>query len=196
MMPARAPAASPLPMCPLSIFSVTLLDLAALMDEIQAIIDRVAMAVEFVFGFALLAGLLVLFAAVHATLDERLRESAVLRTLGAGRGVVARGLAAEFLALGVIAGLLAAVGASGIGFLLARHVFDIAFTFKPRPPRLRHRGGRPRGDGLRAYGDAAGIEQRPARDPAAGVTAIRGRVWVNTWTFASRHGTIAPSSAR
>ena len=111
--------------------SVTLLDLAALMDEIQAIIDRVAMAVEFVFGFALLAGLLVLFAAVHATLDERLRESAVLRTLGAGRGVVARGLAAEFLALGVIAGLLAAVGASGIGFLLARHVFDIAFTFNP-----------------------------------------------------------------
>ncbi|MGH8479218.1 MAG: ABC transporter permease [Gammaproteobacteria bacterium] len=109
--------------------SVTLLDLAALMDEIQAIIDRVAMAVEFVFGFALLAGLLVLFAAVHATLDERLRESAVLRTLGAGRGVVARGLAAEFLTLGVIAGLLAAVGASGIGFLLARHVFDIAFTF-------------------------------------------------------------------
>jgi putative ABC transport system permease protein len=111
--------------------SVTLLDLAALMDEIQAIIDRVAMAVEFVFGFALLSGLLVLFAAVHATLDERLRESAVLRTLGAGRGVVARGLAAEFLALGVIAGLLAAVGASGIGFLLARHVFDIAFTFNP-----------------------------------------------------------------
>jgi putative ABC transport system permease protein len=44
---------------------------------------------------------------------------------------VARGLAAEFLALGVIAGLLAAVGASGIGFLLARHVFDIAFTFNP-----------------------------------------------------------------
>ncbi|MGH8586812.1 MAG: ABC transporter permease, partial [Gammaproteobacteria bacterium] len=111
--------------------SITLLDLAALMDEIQAIIDRVAMAVEFVFGFALLAGLLVLFAAVHATLDERLRESAVLRTLGAGRGVVARGLAAEFLALGVIAGLLAAIGASGIGFLLARHVFDIAFTFNP-----------------------------------------------------------------
>ncbi len=111
--------------------SITLLDLAALMDEIQAIIDRVAMAVEFVFGFALLSGLLVLFAAVHATLDERLRESAVLRTLGAGRGVVARGLAAEFLALGVIAGLLAALGATGIGFLLARHVFDIAFTFNP-----------------------------------------------------------------
>ncbi len=129
--------------------SVTLLDLAALMDEIQAIIDRVAMAVQFVFAFALVAGLLVLFAAVHATLDERLRESAVLRTLGAGRGVVARGLAAEFLVLGVIAGLLAAIGASGIGYLLARRVFDIAFAFDPALLAYGVLGG---GIGITAFG--------------------------------------------
>ncbi len=140
--------------------SVTLLDLAALMDEIQAIIDRVAAAIQFVFGFALLAGLLVLFAAVHATLDERLQESAVLRTLGAGRGVVARGLAAEFLVLGVIAGFLAALGASGIGYLLARQVFDIAFTFNPALLAYGLVGG---GLGVTAFGL---IATRPVLDSA------------------------------
>ncbi len=137
--------------------SATLLDLAALMDEIQAIIDRVAAAIQFVFGFALLAGLLVLFAAVHATLDERLQESAVLRTLGAGRGVVARGLAAEFLVLGVIAGFL---GASGIGYLLARQVFAIAIAFNPVLLAYGLVGG---GLGVTAFGL---IATRPVLDSA------------------------------
>ncbi len=112
--------------------SVTLLDVAALMEQLRTIIDRVAWAVEFVFGFTLLTGLLVLSAATQATQDERLHDSAVLRTLGASQKTIVRGLAAEFLSLGLVAGLLAAVGATAIGYILASQVFALDFHFDPR----------------------------------------------------------------
>ena len=68
------------------------------------------------------------------------------------------------------------------------HVFDIAFTFNPALLAYDIVGG---GLGVTTFGL---IATRPHRDLAAGVSAVRGRVWVNTWTFASRPGTIAPSS--
>jgi putative ABC transport system permease protein len=111
--------------------SITVLDVTALMQQLRTIMDRVAWAVEFIFGFTLAAGLLVLFAATQATHDERLHDSAVLRTLGASRSTLIRGLAAEFLSLGIVAGLLAAVGATAIGYVLASQVFTIDFQFNP-----------------------------------------------------------------
>jgi putative ABC transport system permease protein len=75
-----------------------------------------------------LAGLTVLVASVQATRDERRYESALLRTLGASRRVVFQGVAAEFVALGALAGLLAAAGATVAGYFLAREVFDLAYT--------------------------------------------------------------------
>ena len=74
--------------------------------------DRAALAVQYVFLFTLAAGVMVLLAAIQATRDERMFESAVLRTLGARRSVVLQGVAAEFTALGLLAGTLAAVGAA------------------------------------------------------------------------------------
>jgi putative ABC transport system permease protein len=111
--------------------SITVLDVSALMQQLRTIMDRVAWAVEFIFGFTLAAGLLVLFAATQATHDERLHDSAVLRTLGASRSTLIRGLTAEFLSLGIVAGLLAAVGATAIGYVLASQVFTIDFQFNP-----------------------------------------------------------------
>jgi putative ABC transport system permease protein len=111
--------------------SITVLDVTALMQQLRTIMDRVAWAVEFIFGFTLAAGLLVLFAATQATHDERLHDSAVLRTLGASRSTLIRGLTAEFLSLGIVAGLLAAVGATAIGYVLASQVFTIDFQFNP-----------------------------------------------------------------
>ena len=90
--------------------------------------DRAALAVQYVFMFTLAAGIMVLLAAIQATRDERLFESAVLRTLGARRAVVLQGVAAEFTALGVLAGLLAAVGAAGIGYVLATRVFELDYA--------------------------------------------------------------------
>lgn len=112
--------------------SVTVIDVASLLREVRAIMDQVTRAIEFVFGFTLLAGLLVLFAALQTTHDERRFEAAVLRSLGASRARVTAGLAAEFLMLGCVTGLLAATAAAGIELLLAEFVFELDVVPDPR----------------------------------------------------------------
>jgi len=108
--------------------NVTVIDVDAVMRRVRTIIDRVVLAVEFVFLFTLAAGLTVLYATIQSTHDERLREAAILRTLGARNGQVAAALAAEFLALGLLSGLLAAAAAVTTGYLLAHQIFGFAYT--------------------------------------------------------------------
>jgi putative ABC transport system permease protein len=84
--------------------------------------------VQYVFLFTLAAGVMVLLAAIQATRDERMFESAVLRTLGARRSIVLQGVAAEFAALGLLAGTLAAVGAAAIGYVIATQLFQLQFV--------------------------------------------------------------------
>ena len=107
--------------------SVTVLDVEALISKVREIMDRVTAAVEYVFLFTLAAGLVVLYAAIQATQDERRFESAVLRTLGARRAVVRESLLAEFATLGLLAGVLAAAAATVLSFVLARAVFDFPY---------------------------------------------------------------------
>jgi len=109
--------------------TVTVIDVDALLGKVREIMDRAVAGVEYVFVFTLLAGLTVLFAAVQSTLDERRFETAILRTLGAAKGRVLQGLAAEFALLGALAGLLAAVAASGIGAVVANQV--LAMSYRP-----------------------------------------------------------------
>jgi putative ABC transport system permease protein len=108
--------------------SVSVLDVGAVLDQVRRSMDRAALAVQYVFLFTLAAGVMVLLAAIQATRDERLFESAVLRTLGARRSVVLQGVAAEFAALGLLAGTLAAVGAASIGYVLATQLFQLEFV--------------------------------------------------------------------
>jgi putative ABC transport system permease protein len=108
--------------------SVSVLDIGAVLDQVRRSMDRAALAVQYVFLFTLAAGVMVLLAAIQATRDERMFESAVLRTLGARRSVVLQGVAAEFTALGLLAGTLAAVGAAVIGYLLATQLFELDFV--------------------------------------------------------------------
>ena len=109
--------------------NLTVIDVSALMAKVRGIMDRVTLAVEFVFLFTLAAGLVVLWAAIQSTQDERLHEGAILRTLGASRQQLLLGVAAEFVTLGLLAGLLAAFSASVIGFVLAEQIFHL--TYKP-----------------------------------------------------------------
>lgn len=111
--------------------NITVLDVAAIMNEVRSIIARVSLAVEYVFLFTLVAGLMVLYAAIQSTLDERIRENAILRTLGARRRQMVRGLLTEFAGLGVLAGVVAAAAASVIGYVLANHVFHFGYAFDP-----------------------------------------------------------------
>jgi putative ABC transport system permease protein len=108
--------------------SVSVLDIGAVLDQVRRSMDRAALAVQYVFLFTLAAGVMVLLAAIQATRDERMFESAVLRTLGARRSVVLQGVAAEFTALGLLAGTLAAVGAAVIGYVLATQLFQLEFV--------------------------------------------------------------------
>jgi putative ABC transport system permease protein len=111
--------------------TVSVFDVDAILKQIREIMDRASLAVQYVFLFTLAAGVAVLLAAVQATRDERRYESAMLRTLGASRMTVLKGVAAEFAALGFLSGTLAAIGASGIGWLLARRLFSLDFAFDP-----------------------------------------------------------------
>lgn len=111
--------------------NVTVIDVEALMNQVRRIMDRVSLAVQYVFLFTLGAGLVVLYAAVQATQHERLHEGAVLRTLGAGRRQLLLGLVGEFVTLGLLAGLLGAVGASVVGYFLAEHVLDLPLAIHP-----------------------------------------------------------------
>ncbi len=108
--------------------NVTVIDVAAIMAQVRLIMERVGLAVEYVFLFTVMAGLLVLYAAIQATLDERIRESAILRTLGARRGQLLTGLFSEFAVLGLLAGLVASTAATLLGYLLATHVFHLPFS--------------------------------------------------------------------
>jgi putative ABC transport system permease protein len=105
--------------------NVTVIDAAAAVRQAQGVIDQLVNAVQFVFLFALAAGLLVLYSALVATEDERRREAAVMRVYGASRAQVTGTQRAEFLAMGALAGLLATLGAAAIGQLLARRVFEL-----------------------------------------------------------------------
>lgn len=111
--------------------NVTVVDVAAIMGRVRQIMDRVIMAVEFIFIFTLLAGLAVLYAAIQSNQDERKFESAVLRTFGARQSILWRGLIAEFLTLGAISGLLAGLTATGLAWILAKYVFHFSYSFNP-----------------------------------------------------------------
>jgi len=111
--------------------TVSVFDVDAILKQIRDIMDRASLAVQYVFLFTLAAGVVVLLAAVQSTRDERRYESAMLRTLGASRTTVLQGVAAEFSALGFLSGTLGAFGASAVGWVLARRLFSLQFTFDP-----------------------------------------------------------------
>src|SRR5690606_14184573 len=101
--------------------------------QLQSVLDQVVMAVQLLFVFTLAVGVLVLSAALTATRDERVREAAVLRALCATRNQLARAQRREVLAVGGLAGLLAAAGASAVGWALSSFVFDFRLTLSAWP---------------------------------------------------------------
>jgi putative ABC transport system permease protein len=111
--------------------NLTVVDIGAALRQAQGVIDQMIGAVQFIFLFALGAGLLVLYAALVSTEDERRREAAVMRVFGASRAQVAGSQRAEFLAMGLLAGVLATLGAALIGQLLARRVFELDLPPSP-----------------------------------------------------------------
>lgn len=108
--------------------NLSVIDIGAVLAQVRTMTDKLIMIVQFVFGFAVLAGLVVLAAALQATHDEREFELAMLRTLGARNRQVRQALGAEFLVLGVVAGTLAGIGAMAIAWGLAHFVFKMPYA--------------------------------------------------------------------
>jgi len=140
--------------------NVTMIDVDAVMQKVRSVIDRVNDAIRFVFAFTLLAGVAVLFAAIQATHDERMRDGAILRTLGASRRQVRLAQAGEFVAVGALAGLLAALVASVTAWVLAVRVLDVVYTFNPWVLLLGVAGGA-LGVGLAGWWGTRGVLARP-----------------------------------
>ena len=111
--------------------NLTVVDTSAVFRQVQAVLDQVIAAVEFLFVFTLAAGVLVLYAALASSRDERVREAALLRALGASRQQLSRAHVAELACLGGLAGLLAAIGAAAIGWALARFAFEFDYVVTP-----------------------------------------------------------------
>ena len=109
--------------------NLTVIDTEVIVRQVQAIIDRVVQAVQFLFVFALAAGLVVMYAALASSRDERLHEAALMRALGASRRQLVVAQALELSLTGLLAGLLAAFGALLVGWLLATEVFQ--FPYQP-----------------------------------------------------------------
>lgn len=105
--------------------NISMLDVDAVLERVREVIDRVSQAVQLVLGFSLAAGVLVLLAALQATASERRFESAVLRTLGAGRKQLRAAVLIEFAALGSMAAAMAIVAAAITGSVLAERSFGM-----------------------------------------------------------------------
>jgi len=108
--------------------SLTIFDVDAIMQQVRLLMDEASLAVEYVFLFTLGAGVVVLLAAVQSTRDERRFETAVLRALGASRRRVRAAAAAEYAALGFASGLLGALAATLVAWVLASQAFNLPYS--------------------------------------------------------------------
>ena len=109
--------------------AVTLLEVDQLLKQFQTILKEISLSIDFVLTFALAAGFAVLFASVRATLDERLREDALLRAMGASRSLLRKSLTVEFATLGLLSGLLAAAATEAIAWALFSKTFELHARF-------------------------------------------------------------------
>ena len=108
--------------------NITAIDVSATIAQVQGVLDQVIHAVELLFGFALVAGLVVLVATVAATREARAREFAVMRAVGASGVLLGRVQRVELAGIGALAGLLASSAALGIGWVLASQVFQFHWS--------------------------------------------------------------------
>ncbi len=114
--------------------NITNVDMTATITQVQRVLEQVIRAVEFLFGFTLAAGLVVLFAAVTATREERAREFAIMRAVGASSRLLRQVQRAELVGVGLLAGFLASSVAVVVGWALARFAFDFTWTASPFVP--------------------------------------------------------------
>ena len=111
--------------------NLSVIDLTLVFETIDDLLGRAGFVVQFMAAFTILTGLLVLAAAIVTSRYQRIRESALLRTLGARAGLIRSVMAVEYALVGACAGLVGAILAAGAGWGLSRYVFESDFAFSP-----------------------------------------------------------------
>lgn len=111
--------------------NLTVIDVGAILKQLQGVMAQVAQAVQFIFLFTLVAGGIVLYAALVTAFDERRYELSVMRALGARKAQLRQALLTELVAVGALAGLIAGAGATVIGDVLAKQAFQLDLAFNP-----------------------------------------------------------------
>ncbi len=109
--------------------NLTIIDVAALMQQVRGIMQKMSSTVQYVFTFSLIAGCAVLYAALVATHEERILDATLLRVFGASRRQVTIAYIAEFSCIGLIAALVAVIAANLLAYYMSAHIFNIPFTF-------------------------------------------------------------------
>lgn len=107
--------------------NITVIDVAALMQQVRGIMQKMSDTIQYVFIFSLIAGLAVLYAALVATREERISEVTLMRVFGASRKQVSISYLAEFACIGAIAAFIASIAANLLAYYLSTHVLDIPF---------------------------------------------------------------------
>jgi len=105
--------------------NITVVDVESALNQVQDVLNKLSAAIELLFVLTIFAGALVLGASLASTQDQRLKDAGLLKTLGASQSQMSRAFYTELLAIGLTAGLLASLGALGIGWALAQFVFDV-----------------------------------------------------------------------
>lgn len=105
--------------------TAVVIELGDIITQIRDIITRVTQGLEMILLLVLACGALVLFAAIGVSFDERLRENAILRTLGSSRKIVVGALTVEYAVLGAIAGLIASIGGEAILYFVQSNFFNM-----------------------------------------------------------------------
>ena len=111
--------------------TITVIEIDAVIEQVQTIVDQVTQAVELVLVLVLFSGCLVLIASIQSSRDARMSELALVRALGGTRRLIAGSLTGEFLILGVFAGLVAVLGAELTVAALQTQVFELSAQIHP-----------------------------------------------------------------
>lgn len=104
--------------------TITVINVADILDRVQEVVDQIALVIRFISGFAIFAGAVILASSVAGTRFRRVREMAVFKTLGATRARIARMLSVEFLILGTAAGLIGSILANAFTWIVLKRFFE------------------------------------------------------------------------
>jgi putative ABC transport system permease protein len=113
--------------------TVTVINIADILDRVQEVVDQISLVIRFISAFAILAGAIILASSIAGTRFRRVREIVIFKTLGATRATVARMFSIEFLVLGIVAGVMGSILATGFSSLLLKRFFDAPFHFDLLP---------------------------------------------------------------